>query len=230
MRLGRHRVYRADSTAPGVLERILAGRVPDAVVTDIPFNVSTSTPETRLRRTDYGAWDHGDGLGDALAVLELTREVPTWLVSCADLQLSSILKAMRAQGRSTRTAAWVKTNPSPRNGQHVPLSTIEVAAFGRLAKAWWGGHCEGLEWAGSTPHHSRRVHDTQKPLAMIARWVEFVCPEGGLVLDPMMGSGTTILACEATGRTCVGIDLEGTELVETRWGRRQKELEWAKIT
>lgn len=238
MNLGRHRVYRANSALKGVLERILDGRVPDAVVSDIPYNVSTVTPDTRLRRTDYGDWDHGHGLLDAILILARFREIPIWLLSCSDKQLSPLLSAMEAQRRSTRTAVWIKTNPSPRNGQRVPLSTaevaafgvdktVEVAAFGRLAKAWWGGHCEGLEWIGPAPHARRRVHDTQKPLALVARWVELVCPEGGLVLDPFMGSGTTLLACEITGRTCIGVDIEGTDLVEKRWARLEQEVEWA---
>jgi len=230
VRLGRHRVYRADCTVPGILRKVLAGREPDAVVSDIPYNVSAETPEGRLRKTDYGEWDHGHGLLDTILLLTRLRRVPTWLVSCSDLQLSPLLEVMQAQKRSTRTGVWVKTNPSPRNGQHVPLSTVEVAAFGRLPKAWWGGHCEGLEWTGPAPHHSRRVHDTQKPLAMVARWVELVCPEGGLVLDPFLGSGTTLLACEATGRTCVGVDSDPAmvpDVVRLRYERLEDELAWA---
>ncbi len=52
------------------------------------------------------------------------------------------------------------------------------------------------------------THPTVKPLALMRWLVRLVCPPGGLVLDPFLGSGTTALAALAEGRRCVGVERE----------------------
>ena len=52
----------------------------------------------------------------------------------------------------------------------------------------------------------RKEHPTQKPLALM-RWCLSLVPEAQTVLDPFMGSGTTLLACKLDGRNAVGIEL-----------------------
>ena len=49
-------------------------------------------------------------------------------------------------------------------------------------------------------------HGARTPTALARWWVRYVCPPGGLVLDPFLGSGTTALACVAEGRRCVGVE------------------------
>lgn len=56
-------------------------------------------------------------------------------------------------------------------------------------------------------HREREDHPTQKPLEIIQRMIRASCPEGGLVLDPFAGSGTTVDACIRNGRRCVAFEL-----------------------
>ena len=59
------------------------------------------------------------------------------------------------------------------------------------------------------PHlfsRAKRSHPTEKPIALMSRAIEAVCPPGGTVLDPFVGSGTTALAALNTGRKCIGIE------------------------
>ena len=51
------------------------------------------------------------------------------------------------------------------------------------------------------------VHPTQKPLALM-RWCLGFFPKAETVLDPFMGSGTTLVACKQLGRRCIGIEIE----------------------
>lgn len=67
----------------------------------------------------------------------------------------------------------------------------------RPAKAWHGPCGAGK---------SARVHPTQKPLELMAWCLNFVAP--GTVLDPFMGSGTTLVAAHQLGRRAIGIELE----------------------
>jgi site-specific DNA-methyltransferase (adenine-specific) len=50
------------------------------------------------------------------------------------------------------------------------------------------------------------THPTVKPIAIMEWVTKLVCPPGGTVLDPFIGSGTTALAAISTGRQCIGIE------------------------
>jgi hypothetical protein len=57
-----------------------------------------------------------------------------------------------------------------------------------------------------TTFASSRLHPTQKPVAVMQWCLGFV--SGETILDPFMGSGTTLVACKRLGRLCVGIEIE----------------------
>jgi site-specific DNA-methyltransferase (adenine-specific) len=58
---------------------------------------------------------------------------------------------------------------------------------------------------------------TQKPLALLSTLVEACCPPGGMVLDPMCGSGTTLVAAVRSGRSARGIDVDAKALRIASW-------------
>lgn len=65
-------------------------------------------------------------------------------------------------------------------------------------------------WSVSRLHKidpERADHPTQKPLEIIDRMIYASCPEGGVVLDPFMGSGTTAVSAQRCGRQFVGFEL-----------------------
>lgn len=62
-----------------------------------------------------------------------------------------------------------------------------------------------------TPGRGQRqsyLHPTEKPLEVMQRLVEMLTPEGGTVLDPFCGSGTTAVACKGLGRNYICIEKE----------------------
>lgn len=61
---------------------------------------------------------------------------------------------------------------------------------------------------GGWPGASAADHPTPKPLSLYVRLVDALCPAGGLVVDPFMGSGTTLRAAKDTGRRAIGIEIE----------------------
>jgi site-specific DNA-methyltransferase (adenine-specific) len=70
----------------------------------------------------------------------------------------------------------------------------------RIIRHRWMGAMKASE------HSARRVHPTQKPVAMMEAIIRYYTREGDLVLDPFMGSGTTGIACLNTGRRFIGIE------------------------
>ena len=52
------------------------------------------------------------------------------------------------------------------------------------------------------------LHPTQKPVKPLQKLIETFCPQGGLVLDPFAGSGSTLAAAQLAGRKWLGIELD----------------------
>lgn len=54
--------------------------------------------------------------------------------------------------------------------------------------------------------HGKAINPTQKPEAIIAPLVEYSCPPNGMIVDPFMGSGTTLAVAKVLGRRAIGIE------------------------
>lgn len=66
-------------------------------------------------------------------------------------------------------------------------------------------------WMGAmkeSEHGRRRVHPTQKPVALLETIIERYTQPGATILDPFMGSGTTGVACVQTGRRFIGCEID----------------------
>jgi hypothetical protein len=72
---------------------------------------------------------------------------------------------------------------------------------------------------GRVVGEERYGHATPKPVQMIGRAVRTSCPEGGLVLEPFLGTGTTLMAAEILGRRCCALELEPlyVDVAVRRW-------------
>lgn len=87
-------------------------------------------------------------------------------------------------------------------------------------------------WNIPKPNKSEE-HPTMKPVSLVARAVINSTKEGEIVYDPFLGSGTTIIACEQSNRTCYGIELDPKycDVIRKRYAKFiGKESEWLEIT
>jgi len=73
----------------------------------------------------------------------------------------------------------------------------------RMFSMLWKGLCQGLPGGKK----ERRHHPTQKPLRLM-RWCMGLIPDAATILDPFMGSGTTLVAARAEGRRAIGVEIE----------------------
>jgi DNA modification methylase len=199
--IGKHRLMCGDSTNAVDVARLMGGVKADACVTDVPYGISQDS--NGLRRLDYGEWDKDDATKVAIESIKLCKDIPTITAFCGDEQLSLLLSLWG--NRTRRTVAWVKPNPTVLNGEHVFLPAIELAAHGRMGGAWFGGHCVRSVWEGTASRD--RIHPTEKPTELFVWLIENTCPPKGNAYDPFSGSGTTMIACEQTGRVCYGMEI-----------------------
>jgi DNA modification methylase len=111
---------------------------------------------------------------------------------------------------------WHKTNPPPfTNNTFLPDLEYLVVAH-RPNKIF----NNGLGYEPYSRMYSPDIHEgkdavlashpTMKPLPIMTRYINVLSNRDGIVLDPFLGSGTTMVACEQTGRVCYGVELDPT--------------------
>ena len=104
-----------------------------------------------------------------------------------------------------------RTNPTPRIRVQGPCVAHEFAAlFSKGAGIFYGkpaAKCHSVMTHAVTSG-SQRWHATQKPMGLMRELVQWFSPEGGVVCDPMAGSGSTLLACVELGRTGLGWEID----------------------
>lgn len=172
----------------------------DAVVTDPPYGV------------DVAEWDAAVPTPEVLAeCLRVARGAVVWFGSCVPERQMDVLTM-----RPERTYIWHNTF----------TRTTSEGAFWHWQPfyVWRKKHFVGMgsdvvSMAANLRSDTRRnVHRCQKPLPLMNAIVRAACPEGGLVLDPFCGSGTTGVACVLHGRRFVGceIDQEMAEVARRR--------------
>jgi DNA modification methylase len=82
-----------------------------------------------------------------------------------------------------------------------------------------GGRKQSTLWQIDKPKKSETGHSTQKPVECMKRPIENNSSPGQAVYEPFSGSGTTIIACEMTGRSCYAIELNPSyvDVAVKRW-------------
>jgi DNA modification methylase len=95
----------------------------------------------------------------------------------------------------------------------------EMIIYATNGRHLLNGKREGAVW--NIPKVKTEHHPTQKPESIIKKIIEKSCPANGLILDPYMGSGTTLLAAKNLGRKAIGIELS-REYCDVAKGRLTK--------
>jgi site-specific DNA-methyltransferase (adenine-specific) len=194
----------------------------DAVVTDPPYSVSVTgmkhkgTRGKGTRNLDFFAGDDDwdamtEAVGEAVerALSLCPRSVVFW---CGHRQIGRIVVELEGRGFSTRMLCWRKSCPPPAPPGSGFSSAFEQAVYGYLpGRQWNGAYFEQNVFEADSYRHGQPgkvAHPTQKPLSLIQWNVRVLTDPGDKVLDPFMGSGTTLVACQRLGRQGIGIELD----------------------
>ncbi|NLZ31033.1 MAG: DNA modification methylase [Methanomicrobiales archaeon] len=234
-RLGRHRLLCGDSTSAEDVGRLMDGAKADLLLTDPPYGVSYASKNEFLNSIDKGNHvqtaienDHKKPeemsafwVATFTTVREHMRPGASYYVTGpqrGDLHLLLLL-ALKEGGFPLRhILIWVKNNhvlgQSDYHYKHEPI----IYGWVEGAHTFYGGHSETSLWPIDKPHKSD-LHPTMKPVALFAKAVENSTKSGETVLDPFLGSGTTLVACEQLGRTCYGMEIspQYCQVIIDRW-------------
>ena len=226
--LGRHRLYCGDSLEPGRLAELLAGRPADFVLTDPPYGVSyRSTLARRGRRKQAIANDETESFEEFLAkALPAIKEVMKpgatlhWFAGGGGPEpvLAKAMLAIAEQFSLLNVLVWDKLDPGLGWRWRRSWEAIIEATYGKSAT--WNGGTElrnVLRFPKAIPDSEQ--HPTPKPVPLLEELIKACCPTRGLVLDPFAGSGSTLIAAERTGRTCIAAELEPRycDITLARW-------------
>ena len=114
---------------------------------------------------------------------------------------------------------WRKTRPVLSMAHYRSWHENCFYAVPRGTPFWAGGHDQFSVWDEGNDANKDRVHPTQKPVMLAVKAIENSCPSAGVVADFFGGSGSTLIACEKTGRTAhlMELDPRYCDVIVTRW-------------
>ena len=208
--LGRHRVICGDSTLPETYTILMDGKRANLILTDPPYNVDVEESAGKIKNDNMSADDFYKFLFAMFVNVEQNMEGDASIyVFHADTQGLYFRKAFMDAGfHLSGCCIWKKhklvLGHSPYQWQHEPC-LYGWKKGGR--HQWYSDRKQTTIWEYDRPHTSKD-HPTMKPVALMAYPIQNSCMSNCIVLDPFLGSGSTLIACEETNRICYGIELD----------------------
>lgn len=213
--LGPHKLMCGDSTKPEDFKKLMGKSKADMVFTDPPYNVDYGSnkkhPEWKVRAIQNDKLSRADWLEFNKAVFSNISshykggDIYVWGASGPEGMVQRLL--LTEQGfHWSATIVWKKDQLvlSPAKYQRL----YEPCFYGWLSKSSFAGDRKQLEvWDFPRPKKSEE-HPTMKPVELCTLGIRNSSKKGDLVLDPFLGSGSTMIACEKIDRACFGMELD----------------------
>jgi len=192
--LGDHRLLCGNSTKPEDVERLMQGEKADMVFTDPPYGIGIASNPVRQAH-EKKDWD--EKTPDAhyfVDLLEQAEKQVIWGGNYFDLPPSQCF------------LVWDKKQP-----EDFSLAMCEMA--------WTNVKMPAKMFRMSVTSY-QKDHPTQKPIELIV-WAMEITDGGKIVFDLFGGSGSTLIACEQTGRKCrmMEIDPKYCDVILNRWSK-----------
>lgn len=208
--LGKHRVICGDSTKAETYKQLLNDRKANLVVTDPPYNVDVEETAGKILNDNMSDGDFYQFLLSMFTQVENHMEDNASIyVFHADTEGLNFRKAFKDAGfYLSGCCIWKKNSlvlgRSPYQWQHEPC------LYGWKKKGkhqWFSDRKQTTIWEYDRPKSSKD-HPTMKPIQLMAYPIQNSSMRGTIVLDPFLGSGSTLIAADQTGRVCYGIELD----------------------
>jgi DNA modification methylase len=219
--LGQHRLLCGDARLAASYQTVLADGVADLTFTDPPYGVDYEGKTRRRLKMQ------NDNLGSSLEsfLREACENVLAFTagavyICMSSSELDTLQKAFRAAGGHwSDFVVWVKNTFTLGRGNY--QRQYEVILYGwkeGTSHYWCGARDQGDVWFLNRPQ-ANPLHPTMKPVELVSRAIGNSSQRRDIVLDPFGGSGSTIIACEKTGRLARLIELDPTyvDTAVIRW-------------
>jgi DNA modification methylase len=243
--LGRHRLLCGNALDPEAFATLMGEERAAAVFTDPPYNVPIDGHASGLGAIHHRPFPMASGEMDPAQFTDFltqacrnlaafSREASLHYVCMDWRHLAEMLAAGReAYGELKNLCVWVKDNGGMgslyrsqhelilvfKQGRAPHRNNVQLGRFGRNRSNVW--HYPGVNSFGrkSVEGNLLALHPTMKPVAMVADAILDCSARDDIVLDAFLGSGTTLIAAERTGRRCCGLelDLAYADTIIRRW-------------
>lgn len=209
-KLGRHRLMCGDATDEKSVQKLINGFSVDMVYTDPPYGISHSGKGITANGVEGN--DFGEILGDSDVTIAIDSfNLIYKLFSDKRIIFWGANYYSSALPNGYGWIVWDKVREGD-TFSGAELAFVNQGVKLRIFKHMWHGMVKASE------HGQKRVHPTQKPTAL-ARWCfdNYGNPE--TVLDIFGGSGSTLIACEDVGKTCLMMELDPkyVDVIIQRW-------------
>ena len=245
--LGPHRVHCGDARSESDLDRLMHGQPAVMVFTDPPYNVKIAEIQGRgrIKHPEFafasGEMDESEFIAFLEATLgnaaRVSRDNAVHYVCIDWRHVSELIAASRSvHCKMLNLCVWAKTNPGQGSfyrsqhelvgvfqvGQAGHQNNIQLGRFGRNRSNVW--NYPGISSFGAGRLDLLAQHPTVKPVSLVADAMRDCTTKGDVVLDPFLGSGTTILAAEKIGRRGYGLEFEprSVDVAIRRWEKYTK--------
>jgi DNA modification methylase len=243
--LGRHMVYCGSALDGAAYDALLQGEQAALVFTDPPYNVPIQGHVSGLGAIRHREFAMASGemtedeftrfLGEAMRHLARHSVEGAVHYYCMDWRhMDNLLTAgRRARLELLNLCVWVKHAGGMgslyrsqhelvfvfKNGRAPSRNNVQLGQYGRNRTNVWSYPGASAFGRPGEEGHLLALHPTVKPAALVADAILDCSARGELVLDPYLGSGTTVIAAERTGRRCRGIEIDPlyVDTVIRRW-------------
>ena len=208
--LGRHTLFCGDATKAESYQKLLGKTQVNLVLTDPPYNVDYQSKAGKIKNDHQDSDKFYQFLLDAFQNMnQAMADDASIYVFHADTEGLNFRRAFQDAGfYLSGCCIWKKQSlvlgRSPYQWQHEPV----LYGWKKTGKhEWYTGRKESTIWEFDKPKKSKE-HPTMKPIPLLAYPIMNSTMTNCTVLDPFGGSGSTLIACEQTKRTCFMMELD----------------------
>jgi DNA modification methylase len=224
--LGNHRVLCGDATVADHYPQLLGSEAADMVFCDPPYGVNyANSAKDKLRGKDRPILN--DNLGEQFGPFLEATLTPMLrhcrgaiYIAMSSSELDTLQSAFRAAGGKWSTfIIWAKhTFTLGRADYQRQYEPILYGWREGAQRHWCGDRNQGDVWNFNKPVKND-LHPTMKPVELVERALRNSSRPGDVVLDAFGGSGSTLIACEKTGRRCrmMELDPKYVDTIIRRW-------------